>query len=33
MIVNSVEIILQNVLLGDLADDLVHDSVGHVDGH
>ena len=33
VIVNSVEIILQNVLLGDLADDLVHDSVGHVDGH
>ena len=33
MIVNSVKIILQNMLLGDLADDLVHGIVGHVDSH
>ena len=33
MIVNGVEIILEDVLLGDLADDLVHGIVGHVDSH
>ena len=33
MIVNGVEIILEDVLLGDLANDLVHGVVGHVDGH
>ena len=33
MIVNGVEIILEDVLLGDLADDLVHGVVGHVDSH
>jgi len=33
VIVNGVEIILEDVLLGDLADDLVHGVVGHVDGH
>lgn len=33
MIVNGVEIILEDVLLGNLADDLVHGVVGHVDGH
>ena len=33
VIVNCVEFILENMFLGDLADDLVHGGVGHVDSH